>query len=37
MLRAPGGDYSVRLKDGTVLSVSRSRREALEKRIGAET
>jgi len=36
MLRAPGGDYSVRLKDGTVLSVSRSRREALEKRIGAE-
>lgn len=37
ILRAPGGDYSVRLKDGTVLSVSRSRREALEKRIGAET
>lgn len=36
MLRAPGGDYSVRLKDGTVLSVSRSRRDALEKRIGAE-
>ena len=36
MLRAAGGDYSVRLKDGTVLSVSRSRRDALEKRIGAE-
>ena len=36
MLRAPGGDYSVTLKDGTVLSVSRSRRDALEKRIGAE-
>ena len=35
MLRAPGGDYAVRLKDGTVLSVSRSRRESLEKRIGA--
>ena len=32
MLRAAGGDYSVRLKDGTVLSVSRSRRDALEKR-----
>jgi two-component system LytT family response regulator len=36
MLRAPGGDYSVKLKDGTVLSVSRSRRDALEKRIGAD-
>ncbi len=36
MLRAPGGDYSVRLKDGAVLGVSRSRRGALEKRIGAE-
>jgi two-component system LytT family response regulator len=34
MLRSPGGDYAVRLKDGTELSVSRGRREALEKRLG---
>ena len=35
MLRSAGGDYAVRLKDGTELSVSRSRREALEERLGA--
>lgn len=34
MLRSPGGDYAVRLKDGTELSVSRGRREALEQRLG---
>ena len=34
LLRSPGGDYAVRLKDGTELSVSRGRREALEKRLG---
>jgi two-component system LytT family response regulator len=34
MLRSPGGDYAVRLKDGTELSVSRGRREALENRLG---
>jgi two-component system LytT family response regulator len=33
MLRSAGGDYAVRLKDGTELSVSRSRREALEERL----
>lgn len=31
--RASGGDYAVRLKDGTELSVSRSRREELERRL----
>jgi two-component system LytT family response regulator len=31
---AAGGDYAVRLKDGTELSVSRSRREELEERLG---
>jgi len=35
MLRSAGGDYAVRLKDGTELSVSRSRREALEAKLGA--
>jgi len=34
MLRSAGGDYAVRLKDGTELSVSRARREALEARLG---
>ena len=34
MLRSPGGDYAVRLKDGTELSVSRARREELERRLG---
>src|SRR2546423_384373 len=33
MLRAPGGDYAVRLKDGTKLSVSRARREELARRL----
>jgi len=35
MLRSPGGDYAVRLKDGTKLSVSRAKREELERRLGA--
>jgi two-component system LytT family response regulator len=35
MLRGPGGDYAVRLKDGTELSVSRAKREELERRLGA--
>ena len=34
LLHAAGGDYAVRLKDGTELSVSRSRREELEERVG---
>ena len=34
LLHAAGGDYAVRLKDGTELSVSRSRREELEGRVG---
>jgi two-component system LytT family response regulator len=34
LLRAPGGDYAVRLKGGARLSVSRSRREELEQRLG---
>jgi two-component system LytT family response regulator len=34
LLHAQGGDYAVRLKDGTELSVSRSRREELEGRVG---
>ena len=33
LLHAPGGDYAVRLKDGTELSVSRSRRDELEKKL----
>jgi two-component system LytT family response regulator len=33
LLRAAGGDYAVRLKDGTELSLSRSRREELEQRL----
>jgi len=37
MLRSPGGDYAVRLKDGTKLSVSRSRREELERRLGVSS
>ena len=36
LLHAAGGDYAVRLKDGTELSVSRSRREELEERVGVE-
>jgi two-component system LytT family response regulator len=34
LLHAAGGDYAVRLKDGTELSVSRSRREELEEKVG---
>ena len=34
LLHAGGGDYAVRLKDGTELSVSRTRREELEQRLG---
>lgn len=34
LLHAPGGDYAVRLKDGTELSVSRTRRDELEAKIG---
>jgi len=36
LLHAAGGDYAVRLKDGTELSVSRGRREELEARLGVE-
>jgi two-component system LytT family response regulator len=36
LLRASGGDYAVKLKDGTELSVSRNRREELEARLGIE-
>lgn len=32
--RSGGGDYAVRLRDGTRLRVSRSRKEALEARLG---
>jgi len=32
--RASGGDYAVRLKDGTELPVSRTRREELEQAMG---
>lgn len=34
LLRSSGGDYAVRLADGTELSVSRNRREELEQRLG---
>ena len=34
--RASGGDYAVRLKDGTELSVSRNRREELERLLGVQ-
>jgi two-component system LytT family response regulator len=36
MLRSAGGDYAVRLKDGTELSLSRSRREELEAKLGIQ-
>ena len=36
LLRSSGGDYAVRLKDGTELSVSRARREELEQRLGVQ-
>ena len=32
--RQPGGDYGVRLKNGLELSLSRGRREELEKKLG---
>ena len=34
LLRSSGGDYAVRLRGGTELGVSRSRREELEEKIG---
>jgi two-component system LytT family response regulator len=34
LLHAAGGDYAVRLKDGTELSVSRNKREELEAKLG---
>lgn len=34
LLHASGGDYAVRLKDGTELSLSRNRREELEAKLG---
>ena len=36
LLTAPGGDYTVRLADGTRLGLSRSRREAFAQRLGIE-
>jgi len=33
LLRRSGGVYAVRLRDGTVLSLSRARREDLERRL----
>lgn len=33
-LKKPGGDYAVRLRDGTELSVSRNKREELERLLG---
>ena len=35
LLRRSGGDYAVRLKDGTELSLSRAKRDELEKRMGS--
>ena len=34
LLKSPGGDYEIVLKNGQRLRVSRSRREALEKALG---
>lgn len=34
VLHRPGGDYAVRLKNGTELDLSRARREELEQRLG---
>ncbi len=36
LLTAPGGDYAVRLRDGTRLNVARARRDALAERLGIE-
>jgi two-component system LytT family response regulator len=34
LLHRPGGDYAVRLKDGSELDVSRARRDELQQRLG---
>ncbi|HUJ15338.1 MAG TPA: LytTR family DNA-binding domain-containing protein [Thermoanaerobaculia bacterium] len=34
LLHRPGGDYALRLKDGTELDVSRARRDELQERLG---
>lgn len=34
MLHRPGGDYAVRLKDGTEIDVGRARRDDLQRRLG---
>jgi two-component system LytT family response regulator len=34
LLKGPGGDYEVQLRDGTKLRVARSRREDVERRLG---
>ena len=34
ILHRPGGDYAVRLKDGTELDLSRARRDELQQRLG---
>ena len=34
LLHRPGGDYAVRLKDGTELDLSRARRDELQERLG---
>ena len=36
LLTAPGGDYAVRLRDGTKLRLSRSRRDAFSQRLGID-
>ena len=36
LLTAPGGDYAVRLKDGTRLRLSRSRRDDFTRRLGID-
>ncbi len=36
ILTAPGGDYAVRLRDGTRLSLSRSRRDEFARRLGLD-
>ena len=36
LLTAPGGDYAVRLRDGTRLRLSRSRRDAFTQRLGID-
>ncbi len=36
LLTAPGGDYAVRLTDGTKLRLSRSRRDAFTRRLGID-